>query len=252
MHKKVFLFGLFIACLAPIGLLAKPDSVQISAYIRIEKIDERKWIERHQEDIDKYIKENNQMNDFSCDALFLGSSSINLWKTLQEDMAPMKVIKRSYGGSTIRDILYNYNVIAHGYDPNCIVLYVENDITSGKEGIPEYEVFDLFRVFIQRIQQDYPKIPLYIVSFKPSFARQGQLEKQKNINYLLRTYAENTADVEFIDITQAMYNTAGNLREDIFIKDRLHLNAKGYEIWTSIIKSRILKHKSDDLPAPMI
>lgn len=234
-------FSISILLLFFSSLSAQTDSVYISESIYVNRSDSRTWIERFQKDINNYIDENRQLEDFSCDALFIGSSSINLWKTLHEDMAPMKIIRRSYGGSTIRDLLYNYDVIARGYDPKRIVMYVENDFCSCKEGISEYEVFDLFRVFIQRIQRDYPGIPLYIISFKPSFAKSDQIEQQKIINYLLKTYAEKTVDVEFIDITGAMYDDEGNLREDIFIKDRLHLNRKGYEIWTSIIKPIISK-----------
>ncbi|MDL2323091.1 GDSL-type esterase/lipase family protein [Bacteroidales bacterium OttesenSCG-928-A17] len=239
--KKIFLLQLILA-ITSFNLFSQSDSIRISECLQIERSDAKNWIERFQKDIDKYIDENRQMEDFSCDALFLGSSSIHLWKTLHEDMAPMKVIRRSYGGSTIRDILYNYDVVARGYDPKCIVLYVENDLGFGKTGITEYETFDLLRVFVQRIQRDYPDIPLYIISFKPSFAKQDQLEQQKVINHLLKSYADNTTDVEFIDITQAMYDENGNLREDIFLKDRLHLNAIGYQIWTSIIKPVISKH----------
>lgn len=241
MNKTVFSLCLGLI-LASFNLFSQADSIRISESLLIERSDTKTWIERHQKDIDKYIDENRELEDFSCDALFLGSSSIHLWKTLHEDMMPLKIIRRSYGGSTIRDILYNYDVVARGYNPNCIVLYVENDLTPGKTGITEYETFDLFRIFAQRIQRDYPGVPLYIVSFKPSFAKQKQLEQQKIINHLLKSYADNTKDVEFIDITHAMYNEKGKLREDIFLKDRLHLNSVGYRIWTSIIKPIIVKH----------
>lgn len=240
--RKTIIFSLLFLLTSYTNLFCQTDSVYISETIGVERSDARKWIERFQTDIDKYADENRQMEDFSCDALFIGSSSINLWHSLHEDMAPMKIIKRSYGGSTIRDMLYNYDVIARGYNPNCIVMYVENDFCSCKEGISEYEVFDLFRVFIQRVQRDYPGIPLYIISFKPSFAKWDQIEQQKIINHLLKTYAKNTKDVEFLDITKIMYDKQGNLREDIFLKDRLHINPKGYALWTSVIKPKISKH----------
>ncbi len=236
-----------LALLMAAPLFAQTDSVRLAEYLKVEQTDARQWIERYQRDIDAYIDENRRADDLSCDALFIGSSSINMWQTLHEDMAPMKVIRRSYGGSSIRDMLYNYDVIARGYNPNCIVMYVENDLCGCKEEITEYEAFDLFRVFAQRIQRDYPGVPFYIVSFKPSFARWDQVEKQKITNYLLKSYADNTPDVEFIDIATAMYDKQGNLREDIFLNDRLHLNATGYEIWTSIIKPRIMQHHNKNL-----
>ena len=38
--------------------------------------------------------------------LFLGSSSIRLWETLKEDMAPMPLIQRGYGGAHFRDLIF--------------------------------------------------------------------------------------------------------------------------------------------------
>ena len=39
-------------------------------------------------------------------ALFVGISSIRLWDTLKEDMAPLPVIKRGFGGSRLFDSVY--------------------------------------------------------------------------------------------------------------------------------------------------
>lgn len=232
---SVFMGGL---CMAQ---NASPDSVRISGYLHITHTDHAGWIKRFQKDIDKYSNENRKMKDFSCDALFLGSSSINLWKNIYKDMAPLKIIRRSYGGASIRDMIYNYDVIARGYKPKSIVLYVENDFCSCKEGISVGETYDLFRIFIQRIQTEYPDIPFFILSFKPSFAKAGQLPQQLAINSLLKDFCERTPNLYYLDITKGMYDADGNLREDIFVSDRLHMNQKGYDTWTPVIKTAVME-----------
>jgi lysophospholipase L1-like esterase len=173
------------------------------------------------------------LEDKSCDALIFGSSSIHLWKSIYTDLAPTKIIKRSYGGATIRDMIYNYDVIARDYDPKSIVLYVENDLPSK---ISVGDAYDLFRVFIAKIKRDYPAVPFYVVSLKPSPAREALLEKFMALNSLLEDYAANTDGVNYVDITKVMYNDDGSIREDIFLKDKLHLNEKGYELWTAVLK----------------
>jgi hypothetical protein len=220
-------------------VFSQSDSIYISEYLPVKHTDDKKWIERYQKDINRYIDENRKSGDFTCDALFLGSSSINMWDSIYSDMFPLKIIRRSYGGATIRDMLYNYDVIARGYKPKSIVLYVENDLCNCPEKLTEYETFDLIRIFALRIRRDYPQTPFFIISFKPSFARENVKDKQSIVNYLLQTYAGNTPDVFFTDITEGMYDKNGNLRKDIFLQDNLHLNRKGYEIWTSIIKPAI-------------
>ena len=42
--------------------------------------------------------------------LFIGSSSIRLWKTLETDMKPYAVIQRGYGGAHFRDMVFFYRI----------------------------------------------------------------------------------------------------------------------------------------------
>jgi hypothetical protein len=38
--------------------------------------------------------------------VFTGSSSVRFWKTLEEDMAPLPVVNRGFGGSQIHQVTY--------------------------------------------------------------------------------------------------------------------------------------------------
>ena len=217
------------------------DSTRISTTIPVFHADRTAWLQRYQGDIDRYDRINKEMDDFTCDALFLGSSSFNLWDSLFDDMAPLKVIRRSYGGSTVRDNIYNYQTVARGYKPKTIAIYIENDLGKHPEALTPGELYDLFRVFIGMLRNDYPGVPIFFVSLKPSFAKWDQYEDQLIINSLMKDYAERTPGVEFIDIRKEMFDENGKLREDIFVSDRLHINAKGYENWTKAIKPRIME-----------
>jgi len=212
----------------------------IKTVIPFEQRDETSWITRYQKDITNYQKENKRLKDLSCDVLFLGSSSINLWDTIYEDFAPLKLIRRSYGGATLRDMIYNYNTIAKGYTPKSIVLYVENDLGNHKEGVNAVKCFDLFRIFIDKLKKDYPNTPLIVVSLKPSQHKADQLKDQLLVNALLEENA-TAQGYTYIDITKVMYDEAGNLRTDIFKEDNLHMNAEGYKLWTAILKPLLIK-----------
>ncbi|EKY12397.1 GDSL-type esterase/lipase family protein [Capnocytophaga sp. oral taxon 332] len=207
----------------------------IKSTIPFQHTDETSWILRYQNDINKYQKENKRLSNRSCDVLFLGSSSINLWDTIYEDFAPLKLIRRSYGGATLRDMIYNYATIAKGYKPKAIVLYVENDLGSHKEGVNAVKCFDLFRIFIAKLKKEYPNTPLFVVSLKPSQHKADQLKDQLIVNTLLQQNATEQ-QYTYIDITKVMYDEEGNLRTDIFKEDNLHMNAEGYKLWTAIIK----------------
>jgi len=72
-------------------------------------------------------------NSYPDDAvLFVGSSSIVMWKT--RDYFPgLKVINRGFGGSQIAEVSYFADRIVFPYKPKAIVFYAgDNDIAKGK------------------------------------------------------------------------------------------------------------------------
>lgn len=237
--KRILLLLFLLVTTFASAQTATPTTL-IKTVIPFEQRDETSWITRYQGDINRYQKENKRLKDLSCDVLFLGSSSINLWDTIYEDFAPLKLIRRSYGGATLRDMIYNYNTIAKGYTPKSILLYVENDLGNHKEGVNAVKCFDLFRIFIDKLKKDYPNTPLIMVSLKPSQHKADQLKDQLLVNALLEENA-TAQGYTYIDITKVMYDEAGNLRTDIFKEDNLHMNAEGYKLWTAILKPLLIK-----------
>ena len=237
--KRILLLLFLLVTTFASAQTATPTTL-IKTVIPFEQRDETSWITRYQGDINRYQKENKRLKDLSCDVLFLGSSSINLWDTIYEDFAPLKLIRRSYGGATLRDMIYNYNTIAKGYTPKSILLYVENDLGNHKEGVNAVKCFDLFRIFIDKLKKDYPNTPLIVVSLKPSQHKADQLKDQLLVNALLEENA-TAQGYTYVDITKGMYDEAGNLRTDIFKEDNRHMNAEGYKLWTAILKPLLIK-----------
>src|SRR6185312_15389679 len=66
-------------------------------------------------------------------ALFVGSSTIRLWKTLAQDFPNHQVINRGVGGSEIVDATYFADRIIFPYEPRQIFLRAGgNDIHAGR------------------------------------------------------------------------------------------------------------------------
>ena len=241
---KIIKLLLLVLCIATLQQVEAQtnvkDSVRIVEYLPVIQTDAALWIQRYQKDIDRYTQENRELKNLDCDVLIFGSSSINMWNTIYEDLAPMKVIRRSYGGAAIRDMLYNYDVIARGYNPKRIVLYVENDL-GGSNDVSIGKLYELFKIFTLRIKRDYPDVPFYIMSMKPSPMKKYHLNNQKVINSLIESIANEISGVRYIDISKAMFDGKGEIRTDIFLEDNLHMNAKGYKVWTGIIKPILIE-----------
>lgn len=240
--KKIYalVVWLILGC-AAVNAQTAGDSIRIQGFIPISRSDEAKWMQRLSGDMQRLTQEKNQLTDLTCDVLVIGSSSARMWNSIATDLAPLKVINRAYGGSTIRDNIYNYTDVTRGYQPKMILLYVENDLAGNKASISPGECYDLFRLYEQLIHRDFPEATLFILSFKPSPSRAGQLQDQLIINRLLKDYADQTDKVEYIDITKGMYDAQGVLRTDIFLDDKLHMNQLGYDAWTKEVRPALLR-----------
>ena len=62
--------------------------------------------------------------------LFAGSSSIRLWSTLKEDVAPYPVIQRGFGGSKFSDLAVFAERIIYPHQFRALVIFEANDITG--------------------------------------------------------------------------------------------------------------------------
>ena len=72
----------------------------------------RERSEKWKEDVAK-LAAGNATDGGAEHVLFLGSSSFRLWDTIHEDLAPVKVVKRAYGGARFRDLaIYTPELIA--------------------------------------------------------------------------------------------------------------------------------------------
>ncbi len=161
--------------------------------------------------------------------LFVGSSSIRVWKTLQDDFEGIPVLNRGFGGSEIEDLIHYARRIIQPYYARRIVIYAgDNDLHAGKS--PE-AVFNDFRTLIHVIRRRQPRVPIAFLSIKPSPARAGNTERIREANRLIREYCESHRNMEFIDIFTKMLDENGQPRRDFYLRDRLHMAPSGYALW---------------------
>ncbi len=165
--------------------------------------------------------------------LFIGSSSIRLWKTLAEDLPEHKVINRGFGGSEIADSVRFVDRIVVPYQPKRIVMYAGgNDINGGKT--PERVASD-FKAFVSKVQAKLPETKISYISIAGNPARWAQVERVKEANKLIREFTTTDKRLNFIDVFPHMLGKDGMPLPDIFVDDRLHMNEKGYAIWKRVV-----------------
>jgi lysophospholipase L1-like esterase len=78
------------------------------------------------------------------------------------------------------------------------------------------------------------------VSIKPSIARWNLEKRFVAANKLIQDYLVTQKNAQLLDVHHAMLDENGQVFNDIFIADNLHMNAKGYRIWQKIIAPTLM------------
>ncbi len=165
--------------------------------------------------------------------LFIGSSSIRLWKTLAQDFPDKQVLNRGFGGSQVADSVLYVDRIVIPYAPRLIVFYAGgNDIDAGKT--PQTVAAD-FREFVAKVRAKLPSVPIDFVSIAGNPKRWAEVEQVKAGNALIEKFCHDTPGLKYIDVFHPMLGADGLPNPDIFGPDHLHMNAEGYKLWTGII-----------------
>ena len=171
--------------------------------------------------------------------LFVGSSSIAMWKDLPSYFPEHRVLNRGFGGSNFSDLLYYAERVIMPYNPSMIFIYEgDNDIMQG-DGTEK--VLANARKLRDLIRSKLGDTPVVFISPKPSVARWHLKETYESVNEALRKYAEEEPNTEFADVWTPALDKNGNVQKDIFRDDNLHMNAKGYQIWKKVLSEYLPK-----------
>ena len=192
-------------------------------------------IDRFESQIINFEKED-EANGYKPEAvLFTGSSSIRRWTTLAEDMVPIPVINRGFGGSTIPEVLYYADRIILPHQPKIIVFYCgENDLAN--EESKAKLARQSFKKFHKYITDKLPNTKVYFIAIKPSIKREKYWAKMQSANKKISRFINRKTNFYFIDTSSKMLDKNGVVLQDIFVDDDLHMNEKGYQIWTDTVK----------------
>jgi lysophospholipase L1-like esterase len=180
--------------------------------------------------------------------LFVGSSSIRMWETLHDDMAPLRVIRRGFGGAKVNDVRVYADRIITPYQPAAVVIFVgSNDVTSVlcNDPKPADRVVELTRKLIATVRAGLPGTPVYYLAIMPAHADDQDRQRVAEVNTALREAATTDDQLFFIDANDPITGADGRVRSELLKRDGIHLNRQGYKAWAPIIRERLL----GDFPA---
>jgi lysophospholipase L1-like esterase len=175
--------------------------------------------------------------------VFIGSSSIRFWETLEEDMSPIPVIQHGFGGAKLNDIVHYAQRLVNAYKPRAVVVFAgTNDIDPAASKTPE-TLLASYQAFVGKIRADQPDLPVFYIGITPTPLRWTAWPIAQQTNQLIEEWARTDPNLHFIDTSGALMGDNGEPNPDNYIFDGLHLSDRGYSIWREIIRQRLL----DDL-----
>jgi lysophospholipase L1-like esterase len=172
--------------------------------------------------------------------IFVGSSSIRRWDDVERTFASYRAINRGIGGAVISEITYSLNELVFQYHPRQIVIYAgENDL--GDKASTADSICNRIQRLISAIRAQMPVVPIVYVSIKPSPVRDKVMDKAIEANKLIRTYLLHQKNIQYVDVFSLMLSADKKSRPELFLSDMLHMNPKGYKIWTKAIQPYLIK-----------
>lgn len=167
--------------------------------------------------------------------LLVGSSSFTKWTDVADYFPDKTIINRGFGGSRLLDLNFYSKELLQGYDPKQIIIYCgENDFADNTSLKPK-TVLNRFKNFYAEIRKYYPNINVSYISMKRSPSRENLWPQMKTGNALIKKFLSKQKNTSYIDITKAMENASGQVQNDLFLEDQLHMKPEGYVIWTKVM-----------------
>jgi lysophospholipase L1-like esterase len=167
--------------------------------------------------------------------VFTGSSSFRKWTHVRDAFPDYPIVNRGFGGSTLPDVIHYANEVIFKYNPRQVVLYCGDNDLASSDTVTAQVVFQRFKELFLLIRSRLPQTDILYVSIKPSPSREKLMPRMAEVNNLISEFISRQKHAAFADVYHKMLNADGKPIEDIFEADKLHMNAKGYEIWQKVL-----------------
>ena len=157
--------------------------------------------------------------------MFVGSSSIRLWDTLAEDMAPLPVMNRGFGGSQLSHVIHFADRTVIHYRPRAVVLYAGDNDLDERTGKTADDVVRDFETFKDLVHSYVPDARVYYLSIKPSRMRWARWPEQAKANAAIAALCAGDPRLALHRHRDADARDAASRRaRDLFSFDGLHLS----------------------------
>lgn len=205
-----------------------------------------KWLTPEIHDFARWEKEVSEMEAGDKKAqppknasLFIGSSTVRLWRSLPQDFPDVSVINRGFGGTEIVDSTHFADRLIFPHAPKQVFLRsAGNDLWAGKS--PD-QVFTEFKEFVATVHAKLPETEIIFISLCPSPSRWAQAGREKKLNELIAGFMKGKPRLNYVETYDITLGSDGKPRPELFVADMLHLNGAGYKLFAERVRPALKK-----------
>jgi len=198
-------------------------------------------IQKWSKDIDRIASLDKSQQDPPEAVLFLGSSSIRLWKEIADDLRPWPVIERGYGGAKFSDLAVFADQLVKPHKFRAVAIFVGNDVTGAADDKTPEEVVRLFEHVVAVVRKVAPEAPVFLLEITPTPKRWAAWPQIQQVNAALKKACDSGYRLHFISTHQRYLDGQGQPMPELFREDRLHQNRDGYQRWSQLIRDEFAK-----------
>ena len=169
----------------------------------------------------------------------VGSSSMGKWDSrMREDLSPLTVISRGFGGSMFSDVNDHFHELITINQPRAILLYEgDNDSAKGKS---LEEIIEDFETFRSKVTALNPDLRVYVIGVKPCTKHWEIWPFVCEVNLALKKICEADPYYSYIDMGEALLDADGQTQTELYQEDGVHLSDAGYDLWAGAVKALLL------------
>jgi len=198
-------------------------------------------MERHQEILNETASRGNQIK-----VVFIGSSSVDYWRTTAKDLwdskyVPLGAVNYGIRADRTEHVLWRIeNGEFDGLNPKLVVIYI------GSNNAPVNTEADTVRgvnTVIDKLHEKLPETNLLLVGFFPRGDRspvRDMLTKIRNISETLESLVDGDDERRsyFLDFFWSLApRNMSRIYEEYYREDKLHMNRDGYTVWDEMMNS---------------
>ena len=225
--------NLVVACWVIASWYAQVSAQELTAEQRRQAVAE--W----EDDIEALEAKNKTELGDEDSILLIGSSSIRLWETVAEDLAPYRTIARGYGGAKFSDVAFYARRLIQPHQFRALIVFVANDVTGGEKDASLAEIEGWVQHILSVAREHQPNAEIFLIEVTPTEKRWSAWPRIREVNALLRELSLTTPNTHFIPTAEYYLTDDRQPRPEYFGDDQLHLNREGYRRWGKIIRHHL-------------